>query len=35
MLGIGGNNTQAVIEEIKSVDFTGVSAILSVSPYYK
>jgi len=34
MLGIGGNNTQAVIEEIQSIDFTGISAILSVSPYY-
>lgn len=34
ILGIGGNNTQAVIEEIKTTDFTGVSAILSVSPYY-
>ncbi|MFT4856480.1 MAG: 4-hydroxy-tetrahydrodipicolinate synthase [Algoriphagus sp.] len=34
MLGVGGNNTQAVIEEIQSADFTGISAILSVSPYY-
>lgn len=34
MLGIGGNNTQAVIEEIQTSDFTGVSAILSVSPFY-
>ena len=34
MLGIGGNNTLAVIEEIESTDFSGVSAILSVSPYY-
>ncbi|MBW8051430.1 MAG: 4-hydroxy-tetrahydrodipicolinate synthase [Cytophagales bacterium] len=32
--GIGGNNTQAVIEVIKNSDFTGVDAILSVSPYY-
>lgn len=32
--GIGGNNTQAVLEELSTVDFTGISAILSVSPYY-
>ena len=34
VLGIGGNNTQAIIEEIKETDFTGIDAILSVSPYY-
>lgn len=34
MLGIGGNNTQAVIDEIKSTNFEGIDAILSVSPYY-
>lgn len=32
--GIGSNNTQAVLEEIEQTDFTGVSGILSVSPYY-
>lgn len=32
--GIGGNNTQHVIDEIKSTDLNGVDAILSVSPYY-
>jgi 4-hydroxy-tetrahydrodipicolinate synthase len=32
--GIGGNNTQAVLDEIKNTVFTGISAILSVSPYY-
>jgi len=32
--GIGGNNTQSVLEEIKSTDLSGVDAILSVSPYY-
>jgi len=32
--GIGGNNTQAVLEEIKNTDFSGIDAILSVSPYY-
>lgn len=34
MLGIGGNNTHAVINEIKNTDFYGVAALLSVSPYY-
>lgn len=32
--GHGGNNTQALIESEKELDLTGVSAILSVSPYY-
>lgn len=32
--GIGGNATQKVLEEIKNTDFSGVDAILSVSPYY-
>ncbi len=32
--GIGGNNTQSVIEEIKSTDLKEVDALLSVSPYY-
>ncbi len=32
--GIGGNNTSEVIQGIKSTDFKGVDAILSVSPYY-
>ena len=34
MLGMGGNNTQAVIETIKAQDFTGINGILSVVPYY-
>ncbi|MCF7561690.1 4-hydroxy-tetrahydrodipicolinate synthase [Sabulilitoribacter multivorans] len=34
VLGIGGNNTMQVIEEIKSTDLSGIDAILSVSPYY-
>lgn len=34
VLGIGGNNTSEIIEEIKATDFTGIDAILSVSPYY-
>ena len=32
--GIGGNNTAAIIETIQNTDLEGVSAILSVSPYY-
>lgn len=34
MVGVGGNCTQAVIEELLTEDFTGVDAILSVVPYY-
>lgn len=34
VLGIGGNNTALVIEEIKTTDFNDIDAILSVSPYY-
>ena len=32
--GIGGNDTNAVIETIKQTKLDGVDAILSVSPYY-
>ncbi len=34
MLGMGGNNTQAVIEAIKEQNFDGIHGILSVVPYY-
>lgn len=34
VVGIGGNNTQDIINKIKHFDFTGIDAILSVSPYY-
>lgn len=34
VLGIGGNNTQEVISEMKSRDLSAFTAILSVSPYY-
>ena len=34
LLGMGGNNTHAVIEAIKAQDFTGIQGILSVVPYY-
>jgi len=32
--GIGGNDTSHVLESITATDFTGVDALLSVSPYY-
>ncbi|MEX8546272.1 MAG: 4-hydroxy-tetrahydrodipicolinate synthase [Mucilaginibacter sp.] len=32
--GIGGNDTRAIIENIKNFDKQGFDAILSVSPYY-
>lgn len=32
--GMGANNTAGVLEEIRETDFTGIDAILSVSPYY-
>lgn len=32
--GIGGNNTQHVLEAITSTNLKGVDALLSVSPYY-
>ena len=34
MLGMGGNNTQAVAEAIRAQDFAGIDGILSVVPYY-
>lgn len=34
VLGIGGNNTKAIIDEIKATDLSQIDAILSVSPYY-
>lgn len=34
VLGIGGNNTQKVIEEIEETNLNDFCAILSVSPYY-
>ncbi len=32
--GIGGNNTQEIINCIRELDLTGVDGILSVAPYY-
>ena len=34
VLGIGGNNTAEVINELKSSDLSSIDAILSVAPYY-
>lgn len=34
MYGIGANNTQHVLDLIKSTDFSHIDAILTVSPYY-
>jgi 4-hydroxy-tetrahydrodipicolinate synthase len=34
VIGIGGNNTQEVVNNIKAQDFSGISGLLSVSPYY-
>ncbi|MBC3540211.1 4-hydroxy-tetrahydrodipicolinate synthase [Rufibacter sediminis] len=32
--GLGSNDTNYVLEQIKKLDFTGIDAILSVCPYY-
>ena len=34
VVGMGGNNTQGVVDAIKSMDFIGISGILTVAPYY-
>ncbi|EFM02376.1 4-hydroxy-tetrahydrodipicolinate synthase [Hoylesella marshii] len=34
LMGCGGNYTAAVVEELKQGDFTGISGVLSVCPYY-
>jgi 4-hydroxy-tetrahydrodipicolinate synthase len=34
VLGCGGNNTAAVVKELKEGDWRGVDAVLSVVPYY-
>ena len=34
VLGLGGNNTRALIEEFKHWDFSNFEAILSVTPFY-
>ncbi|QMU29456.1 4-hydroxy-tetrahydrodipicolinate synthase [Adhaeribacter radiodurans] len=32
--GVGSNDTRSLVETIKKTDFSGIQAILSVSPYY-
>ena len=34
VLGIGGNNTAALVDELQSTDLSAFDAVLSVSPYY-
>ena len=34
VVGCGGNNTAAIVEELKTADFSGIDGILSVCPYY-
>lgn len=34
VMGCGGNNTAAVVEELKNTDWSGIDGILSVCPYY-
>lgn len=34
VVGIGGNNTQEIINQVRNLDLSGVDAILSVAPYY-
>ena len=34
VVGMGGNNTHSVVSDIKNHHFDGISAILSVAPYY-
>ena len=34
VLGVGGNNTSQVMQQLKTEDLSGFDAILSVSPYY-
>jgi len=34
LMGCGGNNTAAVVEELRTGDFKGIDGVLSVCPYY-
>ncbi len=34
LMGCGGNNTAAVVEELRNADIPGIDGILSVCPYY-
>lgn len=34
LMGCGGNNTAAVVKDLKEGDWSGIDGILSVCPYY-
>lgn len=34
VVGIGGNNTQEVLDSVSGFDFSGIDGLLSVSPFY-
>lgn len=34
LMGCGGNNTHAVVDELRTADFRGIDGVLSVCPYY-
>lgn len=34
VVGIGGNNTADIVNKVENFDFTGISTLLSVTPYY-
>ena len=34
LMGCGGNNTAAIVSELKSNDWSGIDVVLSVCPYY-
>ena len=34
LMGCGGNNTAAIVDELRTEDWTGIDGILSVCPYY-
>ena len=34
LLGMGSNNTAAIVQQVKTTDFKGIDGILSVCPYY-
>ena len=34
LMGCGGNNTAAIVEELKTTDWSGIDGVLSVCPYY-
>lgn len=34
VMGVGGNNTQEILDTINEYDFTGIDALLTVTPYY-